>query len=212
MKLFLDSADIEDVRTAVQLGFVDGVTMNPSLLARCGVRLEDVLPQICALLDGPVSAPVRATETEAIVVEGRRWARVHDNVVVKIPIDEAGLGAMARLHSEGIRIHATLCCSTGQALLAARCGADWLSPVVGRLDESGVPGLETVSHILEIYDNYEFDTQVMVASVRSTQHVQEAARLGTDACTLSLDLLRELAHHPLSQTLKNGFLADWERS
>lgn len=210
MQLFLDSADLEQVRRAARLGFVDGVTLNPSLLARQKVRLEDVLPRICALLDGPVSAPVRATEAEAIVQEGRRWARVHDNVMVKIPIDEAGLAAMARLHAEGIRIHATLCCSPGQALLAARCGADWLSPVVGRIDESGGAGLDTVSHILEIYDNYEFDTRVMAASVRSTQHVQDAARLGVDACTMPLELLRELARHPLTESLQRGFLADWE--
>lgn len=211
MKLFLDSADLDEIRAVAALGWVDGVTMNPALLARNHVRLEEFIPVVCALIAGSVSAPVRAVEAELIVREGRSLAKLHDAVVVKIGIDSEGLRAIARLHSEGIRTHATLCCSPNQALLAARCGADFVSPLVGRVDAFGGSGLDLVATILEIYDNYEYDTQVMVASLRNAVQVQEVARLGADAATLPKSLLDELAHHPVTQQLQRAFQADWDR-
>jgi len=212
MKIFVDSADLEEIRSAVALGYLDGVTMNPAMLSRPRVDLQEVLPRICALVNGPVSAPVRATEAEAIVVEGRGLARLHDNVVVKIPIRHDGLRAMAKLHSEGIRTHATLCCSANQALLAAKSGAHFVSPFVGRLDDLGAAGMDLVAHIIDIFDNYEVDTEVLVASVRHPLHVQEAARLGADGCTMPLGVLEDLARHPLTDTLYDRYLADWKRS
>jgi transaldolase len=212
MKLFIDSADVDEIRAAAALGVVDGVTTNPALLARRKVRLLDLLPEICALVDGPVSAPARGVETEALVAEGRLLAKVHDNVVIKIPIHADGLRAMSKLHSEGIRTHATLCCSAGQALLAAKSGADFVSPLVGRLDELGGAGLDLVADIIEIYDNYEFDAQIVVASVRHALHVQESALLGADACTVPWRVLQDLMRHPLADSLHSAYLADWPRS
>ncbi len=211
MKMFLDSANVDDVRALAAAGAIDGVTMNPALLARDKVILEDVLAMICELAGGPVSAPVRANEWEAIVREGRALAKVHERVVVKIPIHADGLRAIAKLHAEGIRTHATLCCSANHGLLAARAGADFVSPIVGRLEETGVSGLEVVAQMIEIYDNYEFDTQIMVASVRTPTHVQEAALLGADAVTMPRRLFEAIAHHPLAERVQSEFLAAWKR-
>ncbi len=211
MKLLLDSANLDEVRAALALGFLDGVTTNPSLLASAGARLDEFIAGACALVDGPVCVPARGVETDAIVAEGRRLAGLHDHVVVKIPIHPSGLRALAKLHSEGVRTHATLCCTANQALLAARCGADFVSPLVARIEETGAKGFEVVSQILEIYDQFDFDTQVMVASVRTPAQVQEAAVLGADACTMSLAVLRQLVHHPLTESLNERFLADWDR-
>jgi transaldolase len=211
MKIFLDSANLDEIRAATASGVIDGLTMNPALLARERVVREELVPAVCALVQGPVSVPVRATETEAMVVEGRALAKLHDDVVVKIGIDAPGLQAIAKLQSEGIRTHATLCCSSAQALLAARAGAFFVSPLLGRLEDLGVPALQLVAEIIEIYDNYEFDTQIMVASLRSVWHVQEAARLGADAATMPRALLGALAEHPLTASLQERFQADWKR-
>jgi len=211
VKLLLDSADLEEVRAARALGILDGVTTNPGLLARAGVRLDDFLTEACPLVDGPICVPARGSETDAIVAEGRRLAGLHDHVVVKIPIHASGLRALAKLHSEGVRTHATLCCTANQALLAARCGADFVSPLVARLEETGAKGFEVVSQILQIYDQFDFDTQVMVASIRTPDQVQESAVLGADACTMPLAVLRQLVQHPLTESLNDRFLADWDR-
>jgi transaldolase len=211
MKLFLDSANLDEIRALAARGSLDGLTTNPGLIARERVVLEEFVPAACALVQGPVSVPVRATEAEAIVLEGRTLAKLHDDVVVKIGIDPEGLQAIAKLHSEGIRTHATLCCSGSQALLAARAGAYFVSPLLGRLEDLGVPALDLVAQMIEIYDNYEFDTQIMVASVRSVWHVQESARLGADAATLPRALLDGLARHPLTESLQERFQADWKR-
>jgi transaldolase len=212
MKLLLDSADAGEVRAAVELGWIDGVTTNPALLVRAGTTPRELVAAVADLVSGPVSVPVRATEADAIVREGRELAQLHENVVVKIPIQVAGLRAMAKLHSEGVRTHATLCCSATQALLVARAGADFLSPPVGRLaEQGGAAPFELLGQIIEIYDNYEFDTQIVVASVRSAADVLEAARLGADACTVPWRILDELLRHPLTERLRAEFLADWKR-
>lgn len=211
MKLLLDSADAGEIRAAVELGWIDGVTTNPALLARARTTPRDLIAAVAELVGGPVSVPVRASEVDAIVREGRELAQLHENVVVKIPIHAAGLRAMTKLHSEGVRTHATLCCSASQALLVARAGAEFLSPPVGRLAEQGGSGFDLVAQIIEIYDNYDFDTQIVVASVRSTAHVLEAARLGADACTVPRGILDELVRHPLTERLQAEFLADWKR-
>lgn len=211
MKIFLDSANPAEVRAVVAQYTIDGITLNPGLLAREKVRLETVLAALCELSPGPVSAPVRAVEADAIVAEGRTLAAQSDRITVKIPIHAAGLKAIAKLHSEGIRTHATVCCSANQALLAARAGADFVSPLVGRLEETGVSGMDLVAQIIEIYDQYDYDTQIMVASLRTTTHVQEAALLGVDAVTLPRRLLEELAQHPLSDRVNEEFLAAWKR-
>jgi len=211
MKLFLDSANLDEIRAVAATGLIEGLTTNPTLLARERVRREEFVPAACALVQGPVSVPVRSLEAEAIVQEGRTLAKLHDAVVVKIGIDPQGLRAIAKLQSEGIRTHATLCCSSAQALLAARAGAHFVSPLLGRLEDLGEPALDLVAQIIEIYDNYEFDTQIMVASVRSVWHVQEAARLGADAATLPGPLLDGLARHPLTVSLQERFQAEWKR-
>lgn len=210
MKIFLDSADLDEIRTAAAAGAIDGLTTNPSLLARAHADLESFLGAACEVVQGPVSAPVRATEPDAIVAEARALARRHERLVAKIPITGSGLQAMARLRSEGIRTHATLCCSAAQALLAARAGAYFVSPLVGRLEEHGEAGLEIVSQIVDIYDNYEYDTQIIVASVKKPLHVLESARLGADGVTLPKRILDELVRHPLTDSIQRAFLADWE--
>jgi transaldolase len=212
VQLFLDSARLDEIREAAELGYVDGVTTNPALLSQQDEGLEDLVSEICSLIPGPVCVPVRASRDVDIVKEARRLAELEDRVIVKIPIHEDGLRAMARLHSEGVRTHATLCCSPAQALLAAKCGAYFVSPFVARLDASGFPGNEVVAQILEIYDNYEFDTRVMVASIRNTLQVQEAAVLGVDGATVSMAVLRELHRHPLTDTLQQRYTSDWSRS
>jgi len=212
VQLFLDSARLEDIRAASASGFLDGVTTNPALLAQESADIEDLVHEVCTLVAGPICVPVRATRASEIVQEARGLAELDDRVVVKIPIHDEGLRAMARLHSEGIRTHATLCCTPAQALLAAKCGAYFVSPFVARLDASGFDGNEVVAQILEIYDNYEFDTRVMVASIRTTLQVQEAAVLGVDGATVSWPVFRELHRHPLSDTLNQKYNADWPRS
>jgi transaldolase len=211
MKIFLDSADLDEIRAAVATGLVDGLTTNPSLLARSAVSLPEFLPVACELVGGPVSAPVRAADSDGIVREGRALARLHPAVVVKIPIHSEGLRAIARLHGEGVRTHATLCCAAVQALLAARSGADYVSPLLGRVEEAGESGLDLIAQIIEIYDNYEFDTRIVVASLRSARQVQECARLGADAVTIPKRVLDELVRHPITERLDEAFRADWER-
>jgi transaldolase len=211
MKLFLDSADLEDIRAAVAAGWIDGVTMNPALLARAGAARAALVPEVAALVDGPVCVPARGADVEALVQDGRELARLHDAVVVKLGIDAVGLRALARLHSEGIRTHATLCCSVNQALLAARAGADFVSPIVGRLDEAGTPGMELVAQIIDVYDNYDYDTQILVASLRAPDQVQQSALLGADAVTVGRALYEQMLQHPLTARIQEEFLSAWKR-
>jgi transaldolase len=210
VKLFIDSANPEEVRAAVATGMIDGVTTNPKLLVSAPAPSE-LVPELCALVRGPVSLPVRGGTTDEIVEAGLALSRLHDRVVVKVPVHAAGLRAISRLRSDGVRTHATLCCSPNQALLAAKCGAYFVSPFVGRSEDLGGSGTELVAQVIEIFDNYEFETQVMVASIRNPIHVQESALLGADACTMSWPVLQSLFHHPLTDLLDAEQRDAWSR-
>jgi len=207
MKLFLDSADIEEVRLAASMGFLDGVTTNPKLLAAAGLPVDDLVPVLCSATRGSVCVPARGDTSEALVADGLSLARLHPNIVVKVPLGPEGLPAMLRLRAAGVRTHATLCSTPNQALLAAKCGAFYVSPFIGRVEELGGSGEELVARIVEILDNYEFETQIMVASIRHALHVEQAALLGADACTMPWSVFRALAQHPLTEALASEYRA-----
>lgn len=211
MKFFLDTANLEEIRQGASLGIIDGVTTNPSLVAREGKSLEEVAREICEIVDGPISLEVVSTEAEEMVSEGRRLASIHENAVVKIPMIREGLKALKRLAGEGIRVNVTLIFSAVQALLAAKNGAAYVSPFVGRLDDISTQGMEIVSDIRTIFDNYAYDTEILVASVRHPIHVLEAARLGADIATVPYPVMEQMLRHPLTDTGLEKFLADWEK-
>ena len=212
MKFFLDSANLKDIRWAVQAGLIDGITTNPSLLARQAgdVDPQDVLKEICSLVDGPVSAEVVAVDTDGMVAEGRRLAGLADNVVVKIPMIEPGLIAVRRLTAEGIKTNVTLCFSSVQCLVAAKAGATYVSPFIGRLDDVGQVGMDVIRETRTIFDNYDLATQILAASLRHPRHVAEAAMIGADVATLPPDVLRKLLLHPLTDRGLDQFLSDWK--
>ncbi len=214
MELFVDSADVAEIRELAETGLVAGVTTNPTLIARTGRPLFEVLEEICRLVPGPVSAEVTATEADTMVAEGRRLAAVAANIVVKLPLTWEGLKACRRLEAEGIRTNVTLCFSPAQALLAARAGASYVSPFVGRLDDVGEEGMGLVADILAIFRNYRdsLRTRVLAASIRHVQHVVEAARLGADIATVPPAVLRQLVRHPLTDLGLERFLADWRKT
>lgn len=211
MKFFIDTADIKEIRTAYDMGCVDGVTTNPSLLAKAGRGLEETIREICSIVDGPVSAECVSEKADELVKEGRGLAKIHDNVVVKIPMGVEGMKAVKTLTDEGIKTNVTLCFSANQALLAAKAGATYISPFVGRLDDISQDGMELIAHILEIYQNYDFQTQVLVASVRNPVHVLQSARMGAHVATLPFNVITQLANHPLTDAGIKKFLADWEK-
>ncbi|HEX8538179.1 MAG TPA: fructose-6-phosphate aldolase [Cystobacter sp.] len=211
MKFFIDTADIKEIRTAYDMGCVDGVTTNPSLLAKAGRGLEETIREICSIVDGPVSAECVSEKADELVKEGRGLAKIHDNVVVKIPMGVEGMKAVKTLTQEGIKTNVTLCFSANQALLAAKAGATYISPFVGRLDDISQDGMELIAHILEIYQNYDFQTQVLVASVRNPVHVLQSARMGAHVATLPFNVIAQLANHPLTDAGIKKFLADWEK-
>ena len=211
MKFFLDTANIEEIKKGVALGLVDGITTNPSLVAKEGKSLEDVAKQICDLVDGPVSLEVVSTESNDIIEEARRLAKIHENAVVKIPMIEEGLKALKVVSQEGIRVNVTLIFSAGQALLAAKNGATIVSPFVGRLDDISTDGMDLISDILTIYDNYEFETEVLVASIRSPMHILHSALMGAHIATMPYKIMEQLIKHPLSDIGLKKFLADWEK-
>ena len=211
MKFFIDTANIDEIKKAHAMGLVDGVTTNPSLVAKTGRTFVEVLKEILAIVDGPVSAEVTATDTEGMLTEGRGYAKLHDNIVVKIPMTADGMVAVRKLTSEGIRTNVTLCFSATQGLLAAKAGASYISPFVGRLDDISEDGMELIAHILEIYKNYDFSTEVLVASVRHPIHVLTAARMGADVATMPLSVMEQLAKHPLTDLGLKKFLSDWEK-
>ncbi|OJH40131.1 fructose-6-phosphate aldolase [Cystobacter ferrugineus] len=211
MKFFIDTADIKEIRTAYDMGCVDGVTTNPSLLAKAGRGLEETIREICSIVDGPVSAECVSEKADELVKEGRGLAKIHENVVVKIPMGVEGMKAVKTLTAEGIKTNVTLCFSANQALLAAKAGATYISPFVGRLDDISQDGMELIAHIIEIYQNYDFQTQVLVASVRNPVHVLQAARMGADVATLPFNVIAQLANHPLTDAGIKKFLADWEK-
>ncbi|MEX0891898.1 MAG: fructose-6-phosphate aldolase [Gemmatimonadota bacterium] len=214
MKFFLDSADLTEIRRAVDAGLIDGITTNPSLLARVAgadAAPRDILLEICRTVPGPVSAEVVATTTDEMLQEGKKLAALADNIVVKLPLTEDGLLACRKLRAEDIPVNVTLCFSPSQALLAAKAGASYISPFVGRLDDVSADGMELIRQIVQIYNNYAYDTEVLVASVRHPQHVVEAALMGADVCTLPAKVLHQLMHHPLTDKGLEGFLADWAK-
>jgi transaldolase len=212
MKFFLDTADVDEIREGVSLGVVDGVTTNPSLIAKTGKTLEAVAREIGGIMDGPLSLEVVSTEADAMVEEGRELAAIHPSVVVKIPMIREGLKALKRLSVEGVKVNVTLVFSPLQALLAAKNGATYVSPFVGRLDDISTDGLDVVSDIIEIYDAYGFETEVLVASVRHPLHVLEAARLGADIATVPFKLLDQMLRHPLTDIGLEKFLSDWRKA
>jgi transaldolase len=211
MQFFIDSADIGEIKKALSMGLCDGVTTNPSLVAKTGRRFSEVLKEITELVPGPVSAEVTATDYEGILDEAHRFAKVADNVVVKVPLIVEGLRAVRQLSQEGIRTNVTLCFSPVQALLAAKAGATYVSPFVGRLDDISEDGMAIIAQIVEIFHNYDFATKVLVASVRHPIHVLEAARIGADVATLPYSVIEQLAKHPLTDSGLKKFLADWEK-
>jgi transaldolase len=214
MKLFLDSADINEIRRAVDAGLIDGITTNPSLMAKVAGpdrNPRDLMAEICRTVDGPVSAEVVATDEDGMLKEGRDLAKIADNIVVKVPLTEAGLLTCRRLRTEGIGVNVTLCFSAAQALLAAKAGASFISPFVGRLDDVGQDGMQLIEEIVSIYRNYDFETEVLVASVRHPIHVIQSAQLGADVATIPSKILHQLMHHPLTDRGLENFLADWAK-
>lgn len=212
MKLFIDSANLDEIREVASWGILDGVTTNPSLIAREPQSFKEILLEICRLVNGPISAEVIATEYAAMLAEARQLARLHSNIVVKIPLIKDGLKAIRSCAAENIRINATLVFSPAQALLAAKAGAYLVSPFVGRLDDVGHDGMEVVQQIIDIYDNYDFETQVLVGSVRHPQHVVRAALMGADIATCPFKVLEQLVKHPLTDVGLKNFLADWQKA
>lgn len=212
MKFFIDTANIDEIREAHSMGMVDGVTTNPSLIAKEGRDFEDIIKEICQIVDGPISAEVISTDTEGMVKEARHLAKIHDNIVVKIPMIVDGLKATRRLSEEGIKTNVTLAFSPLQALMAAKAGATYISPFIGRLDDLAQEGLLLVEQIVEIYSNYAFDTEIIVASIRNPLHVLESALMGADIATIPFSVLAKLAAHPMTDKGLKAFLADWEKT
>jgi len=208
MKLFLDTGNIDEIKAANDLGLLDGVTTNPSLVAKSGVKHEELLKEICKIVDGPISAEVLSVTANEMLEEGRNLAKIHDNIVVKCPLIPEGLKATKQFFSEGIKVNVTLCFSATQALLAAKAGAWCVSPFIGRLDDVSAEGMNLIDQIVTIFDNYDFDTQVLVASVRHPQHVLEAAMIGGDICTMPFSIFNQLVKHPLTEIGLEKFLAD----
>ncbi len=211
MKFFIDTANIEEIREAASLGVLDGVTTNPTLISKEDGKPEDILRQICELVDGPISAEVVSLDWEGMVREGREVAKIHKNIVVKIPITKDGLKAVKALADENIRTNVTLIFTPMQALLAARAGASFISPFVGRLDDISTEGMEMVGRIVDIFDNFDIDTEIIVASVRNPLHVETAAILGADIATIPFKVIEQLTKHPLTDKGIDQFLKDWEK-
>ena len=212
MKIFLDTASLKEIKEGAALGLVDGVTTNPTLLSKESGEPEEILREICRTVDGPISAEVVATDAEGMMREGRHWAELHKNIVVKCPCTWEGLKATRALTTEGHRVNMTLVFSATQALLAAKAGARFVSPFVGRLDDIATPGMELVADIVQILDNYDYDCQVLAASLRSPIHVVEAARLGAHIGTMPFAVFQSLVKHPLTDIGLKKFLEDWEKA
>ena len=212
MKFFIDTANVDEIREANQMGMVDGVTTNPTLIAREDREFKEVIAEICKIVDGPVNAEVISTETNGMLAEARDLAKLHENIVVKIPMNVDGLKAVRQLSEEEIRTNVTLIFSPIQALMAAKAGASYVSPFVGRLDDVSQEGMAIVEQIAEIYSNYAFETEIIVASVRNPLHVLESALIGADIATIPFGVLKKLAGHPLTDKGLAAFLADWEKT
>ena len=212
MKFFIDTAEVEEIRAAHELGLVDGVTTNPSLIAKSGRNFKEVITEITNLVDGPISAEVIALDAPGMLSEGRELAKIHENIVVKVPMTTEGLKATKQFTADGINTNVTLIFSSLQALLAAKAGATYVSPFVGRLDDIGHDGMEGVEQIRSIYDNYGYSTEIIVASIRNPLHVLNAGLIGADICTIPYGVMTQLAKHPLTDIGIEKFLADWEKT
>lgn len=212
MKFFIDTAEIDEIKDLAATGMVDGVTTNPSLIMKSGRDILDVTKEICAIVDGPVSAEVTATEADAMIAEGKELAKIAPNIAVKVPLTWDGLRACKALSEDGHMVNVTLCFSANQALLAAKAGATFISPFIGRLDDISLDGMELIREIRQIYDNFLFETQILAASIRHVGHVKEAALIGADVATLPPAVLKKLAEHPLTEKGLATFLADWEKT
>ncbi|MDH4206037.1 MAG: fructose-6-phosphate aldolase [Desulfobacteraceae bacterium] len=212
MKFFIDTANINEIKEANDMGMVDGVTTNPSLIAKEGRDFEEIIKEICEIVEGPISAEVVSTDTEGMLKEARKLSKIHNNIVVKIPMLVDGLKATRKLSEEGIKTNVTLVFSPLQALMAAKAGATYVSPFIGRLDDISQEGLLLVEQIVEIYSNYAFDTEIIVASIRNPLHVLESALMGADIATIPFNVLSKLAAHPLTDKGLKAFLDDWNKA
>jgi transaldolase len=211
MQFFIDTADVKEIQECHAMGLVDGVTTNPTLAAKTGRKYDDILKDICGIVDGPVSAETISLDFDGMMKEAHHFAKIHKNIVIKVPMTLTGMRAVRRLASEGVRTNVTVTFSANQALLAAKAGATYVSPFVGRLDDISEEGMELIGHIRRIYDNYEFETKILVASVRNPIHVRDAALIGADVATIPAAVLKQLASHPLTDIGIEKFLKDWEK-
>ncbi len=209
MKFFVDTAEVDDIRELQETGLLDGVTTNPSLIAKSGRDFKQVIAEICEIVDGPVSAEVAATDVDGMIAEGEHLAKIATNVVIKIPLTPAGLKACKHFTNKGIKTNVTLCFSANQALLAAKVGATYISPFVGRLDDINLNGMDLIADIRAIYDNYDFDTQILVASIRSINQVTESALIGADVATIPPAIIHKMYNHPLTAKGLEAFVKDW---
>lgn len=212
MKFFIDTAEIDEIRALSKTGMVDGVTTNPTLIAKSGRKFMDVIAEICDIVPGPISAEVTATEADAMIKEGRKLAKIAKNVAVKLPLTVDGLTACKTLRNDGTMVNVTLCFSANQALLAGKAGASFISPFVGRHDDIGFDGMALIADIRQIYDNYDFGTEILVASVRHPIHILESAKIGADVMTAPPAVIKALFNHPLTEKGIQGFLADWAKT
>jgi transaldolase len=213
MKFFIDTANLDEIKEANELGLIDGVTTNPSLVAKeGGVDFKEHLAKICAIVKGDISAEVTALDTEGMLKEGREYAKVASNVVIKCPLTWDGLKATRTFRDEGTKVNVTLCFSASQALLAAKAGASYISPFIGRLDDISFNGMQLIADIVQIYDNYNFETEVLAASIRHPMHIVESALLGAHVATMPFSVIKQLVKHPLTDKGLDAFLADWNKS
>ncbi|MFH1198263.1 MAG: fructose-6-phosphate aldolase [bacterium] len=211
MKFFIDTANLNEIKEAASYGLLDGVTTNPSLVSKEGMNFRQLLDEILKIVDGPISAEVVSTDYDGIMKEARELAAIHKNIVVKVPLIREGIKAVKSLSDEGIKTNVTLCFSPSQALLAAKAGATYISPFVGRLDDISHVGMELIDQIVRIYRNYDYKTEVLVASIRHPLHLVEAALMGADVCTMPFDVIKKLFNHPLTDIGLEKFLADWKK-
>jgi len=212
MKFFVDTAEINEIKELAATGLLDGVTTNPSLVAKSGRDFKEVIAEICNIVEGPVSAEVTALDADTMITEGRKLAKIAKNVTVKVPLTLDGLKACRTLSQAGTMVNVTLCFSANQALLAAKSGATFISPFIGRLDDINIDGMELIREIRQIYDNYDFTTEILAASIRTANHVKEAALIGADVVTVPPNVLKGLAKHPLTDKGIESFLADWKKT
>ena len=212
MRIFLDTSDLKEVQELAATGLVNGITTNPTLAAAAGIPFEELIQQMAELVDGPISAEVTALDAKGMIKQAEKLVKIHDNVVIKVPLTMEGLKACDALTDELIMVNVTLCFSAPQALLAAKAGATFISPFIGRLDDNGWDGMQLIRDIRHIYDNYDYDTQILAASIRHPQHVLEAAKAGSDVATMPPKVFRQLYQHPLTDIGLNQFLADWKKA